>query len=218
MGTEKKRLGEMLIEAGLIDELQLNAALGEQKQWGGRLGSIVVRMGFIDEHEAASVLEKQLGLKCITLEEMEISQKALQAVKHEIAKKYYIMPIDLDKNTLSIAISDPTDVKTLDDLSFMLGVRIKPVLALESDIKNAIARYYEGDVHAGKAYRVNVKNITEKIQPTKTELSTPPQTEVVPEKPPEKKEITSRAVIEALIAILIEKGIITREELIKKLK
>jgi type IV pilus assembly protein PilB len=214
MKAEKKRLGEMLLEAGLIDEMQLNSALGQQRQWGGKLGSVLIQMGFIDECNAATVLEKQLGVKCVSLENMEIPQKALQAVKHEIAKKYCIMPLDLDKNTLSIAIADPTDVKTLDDLSFMLGVRIKPILAFESDIKNAIARHYEGIVHAGKKYKTDLKATIEKMQLINPTTS---QTMKEPEEPHEKKEITSKAVIEALISILIEKKIITREELLRKL-
>jgi len=218
MGVQKKRLGEMLLEAGLIDELQLNAALGQQRQWGGKLGSVLIKMGFVDEQNAASVLEKQLGVKCVSLENMEIPQRALQAIKHEIAKKYCIMPLDLDKNILSIAIADPTDVKTLDDLSFMFGVRIRPVLAFESDIKNAIARCYEGIIHAGKMHKVNLKNVTENMKITKTEPPTPPQTWAIPEKSPERKEITTRVVIDALLSVLIEKKIITREELLRKLE
>lgn len=215
---EKKRLGEMLIEAGIIDEMQLTAALGQQKQWGGKLGSKLIEMGFVDEQAVASVLEKQLGVTCVYLEGMEIPLKAIHAVKHEVVKKYGIMPLELDKNMLTIAMSDPTDVKTLDDLGFLLGVRIKPVLALDSDIKKTIARYYEGAPSTGKAYKVDLKNITEKMQLTKTEPSAPAQTEKMQEKPAEKKEITSKTVIDALVALLIEKKIINREELFKKLE
>lgn len=227
MKAEKKRLGEMLIEAGIIDEMQLNAALGQQRQWGGKLGSKLIEMGFVDEKSIASVLEKQLGEKCISLKDREIHPKVLNTLKHEIAKKYCIIPLDFDKNALSIATSDPTDVKTLDDLSFMLGVRIKPVLALESDIKNAIAKHYEGATNAGKTYKATMENIPEKMQVTqditeemeiiRTEPAAAFLSKEIHEKPPEKKEITSKAVIETIIAILIEKGIITREELVKKL-
>lgn len=209
MSPEKKRLGEMLIEAGLIDELQLSSALGEQRKWGGRLGSLLIKMGFVDEQMLASVLEKQLGEKCISLKDMEIPQEVLNAVKSDIAKKYWIMPIAFEKKALTIATSDPTDLKTLDNLSFMLGVRVKPVLALESDIKSAIARHYEGIMSEGKTYKVDIKKVAERVQVMREEII---------EKPAEKKEITTKAVIEALIAVLIEKGIITREELATKIK
>ncbi len=138
----RKRLGDMLVEAGVVDDMQRSAAVGEQKQWGGKLGSILIRMGFIDEKSVATVLEKQLGRKCISLKNKEIPLNVLGMVKPDIAKKYHVIPLDFSKSILSIAISDPNDLGTLDDLSFMLGVNVKPVLALECEIKNAINQYY----------------------------------------------------------------------------
>ncbi len=240
MKQDKKRLGEMLIEAGIIDNLQLNAALGQQKQWGGKLGAKLVEMGFVDERTIASVLEKQLGQRCIPLENIDIPQKALNAVKVDIAKKYCIMPLDLDKNTLSVAISDPTDMKTLDDIRFMLGVRIKPYLALESEIKTAIAQHYEGAAPLGKTHKASVEKTPETMQPLTTGFAVQPveqateelqiehnmmfnpeelsEKSVEIEKPVEKKDTFSQALTEAIIALLIEKGIITKEELAKKIK
>ena len=75
-------------------------------------------------------------------------------VRLDIAKKYTIFPVKFEKNSLLLAISDPTDLKTLDDLRFLLGVRLKPLLALESDIQRAIGVYYEG-LDVGKAHSVN---------------------------------------------------------------
>ena len=227
MKSEKKRLGEMLIEAGLIDQLQLNAALGYQKQWDGKLGTALINMGFVDERQIASVLEKQLGVKCISLENCDITTKALNAVKLDIAKKYCIMPLNFDKNTFTIAVSDPTDVKKLDDLSFMFGVRINPVLALESDIKNAIAEHYEGiTLSRGKTFRVDSEKTAETMQIIPNETIAARDTLFDPEamrfetteipSPLEKKNERKEA-INALITLLIEKGIITREELLKKL-
>ncbi len=240
MKQDKKRLGEMLIEAGLIDNLQLNAALGQQKQWGGKLGAKLVELGFVDERTIASVLEKQLGQRCIPLENIDIPQKALNAVKVDIAKKYCIMPLDLDKSTLSVAISDPTDMKTLDDIRFMLGVRIKPYLALESEIKTAIAQHYEGVAPLGKTYKASLEKTPETMQPLTTGAAVQPVEQTIDEmqiehnmifnpeelseksveieKPVEKKDTFSQALTEAIIALLIEKGIITKEELAKKIK
>lgn len=234
MKPEKKRLGEMLIETGIIDHMQLNSALGQQKQWGGKLGSVLIEMGFVDEQSIVSVLEKQLGLKCMSLENSEIPQKALNAVKLDIAKKYCVMPLDVDKNTLSIAISDPTDVRTLDELSFILGVRIKPVLAIESEIKNAIARYYEGAVRTGKTYKSAMETLPPKMQIIRTEAAVPFTEqnaedmqiergatfipEEISEKSTDQKRTFSETVVEALTAILLEKGIMTKEELAKKIK
>ncbi|MCK5427091.1 MAG: type II secretion system protein GspE, partial [Thermodesulfovibrionia bacterium] len=120
----------------------LSAAIGHQKQWGGRLVNILINRGFVDEQTVISVLKKQLGVKSASLEGIKISQKALDKVKHDIAEKYCIMPIDLDNNKLSIAMSDPTDLQAIDELSFILGLNIEPLLASESGIRKAIAEHY----------------------------------------------------------------------------
>jgi type IV pilus assembly protein PilB len=140
--VSKKRLGEMLLETGAIDELQQIVALGEQKRWGGKLGSVLIHLGFVNENSIASVLEKQFRQKCISLKHKEIPQDVISMVRPDIAKQYCIMPLSLDKRTLTIAITDPNDLGTIDDLAFMLGLNIKPLLAIEYDIKNAIFRYY----------------------------------------------------------------------------
>ncbi|MCK5286801.1 MAG: general secretion pathway protein GspE, partial [Thermodesulfovibrionia bacterium] len=77
MAKEKKRIGELLIDAGLIDEYQLTTAIGHQKQWGGRIVNILINMGLVDEKTVVSILEKQLGIKSISLEDTKISQKTL---------------------------------------------------------------------------------------------------------------------------------------------
>jgi len=211
----------MLIEAGLISEWQLNSALGQQNQWGGRLASVMVDMGFVDEKTVASLLEKQLGQSCVHLEETEIAADILKRMKIDIAKKYCIIPIDFDKGTLTVAMSDPTDLKTLDDLGFVLNMRIKPALALESDIKKAIARHYEGIITGSKVLPVRT------IEPPREmhlmsdllEVSPPLIEPLTPaEAPAEKKEITTKSVVEALVAVLIEKGLITKEEVFQKIK
>lgn len=218
MKSEKKRLGEMLIEAGLIDQLQLNAALGYQKQWDGKLGTALINMGFVDERQIASVLEKQLGVKCISLEDCDITTKALNAVKLDIAKKYCIMPLNFDKNTFTIAVSDPTDVKKLDDLSFMFGVRINPVLALESDIKNAIAEHYEGiTLSRGKTFRVDSEKTAETMQIIPNEPHGAAYSQEEMQRSAETGDTPSRAVVEAVVSLLIEKKIFTKQELAKKL-
>ena len=142
VAKEKKRIGELLIDAGLIDEYQLTTAIGHQKQWGGRIVNILINMGLVDEKTVVSILEKQLGIKSISLEDTKISQKTLDKVKHDIAEKYCIMPIDIDNNKLSIAMSDPTDLQAIDELSFILGLNIEPLLASESGIRKAIAEHY----------------------------------------------------------------------------
>jgi len=142
MSGGKKRLGEILLETGTINELQRIVAVGEQKRWGGRLGSVLIHLGFVDEDKIASILEKQFRQKCISLKHKEIPPDVISMVQPDIAKQYCIMPLNLNKGTLTIAISDPNALGTVDDLAFMLGVKIRPILAIEHDIKDAIDRYY----------------------------------------------------------------------------
>ena len=204
---DKKRIGEILKEAGLIDEFQLATALGRQKEWGGRLASILINMGFVDEESVASVLEKQLGQKCLSLDNKEIPPEALNTIKPDIVKKYCIIPIEFDQKTLIIATSDPTDLKTIDELSFILGVRIKPILALESSIKRAITRHYAGVIFAdSNIYQIDTANLSEHMDLMRFE-KIKPDTSYPPE-----------AIIEALTELLIEKGIIKREDLTGKLR
>lgn len=201
----KKRLGEMLIEAGLIDGLQLSSALGQQRQWGGRLASILIDMGFIDERSIASVLEKKLGQKCISLKNRKIPAEALKIVNHDIATKYGILPLDFDKKSLTIAMSDPTDLKTIDELSFVFGLKIKPLLAIESNINKAIALHYTGITPKVIKHTIDTNKLPEDLQVTRFERTKPDTSH-----PPE-------IVIETLVEVLIEKGLITKEEITNKI-
>lgn len=220
--NKKKKLGEMLLEAGYIDETQLKSALSYQEEWGGRLGSIIIKRGFVTEQEMLSIIEKQFRLPSISLEGMEKpSEEVLKTVKIDIAKKFCIFPLRLEGKTLVIAISDPTDLKTLDDVGFQIGFRVKPLLALESDIMRAIEEHYEGKVGLGRTFRIDREKLKEEITPeTPSEEDYEIIREVVRETPEtgklaEKAEETSqRAVMEGLIDLLVAKGIFTKEELL----
>ena len=223
-----KRIGEMLIEAGLIDHFQLSAALAEQRQWGGRLCSVLVTKGFVDELSIASVLENQIGEKCVSLEGVETPPDVLQKVKPDIAKKYTVFPLGCDKSGISLAMPDPTDLKLLDELSFVLGLRVKPLLAMESHIRDAIALHYDGIVPKPKEYSRDhkVRHDIRENPAAETEVIHFPPPLSAQEKPPEprpaekneKKELTTKTVLDALISLLMENGIITKEDLLRKLR
>ncbi|MCL5021972.1 MAG: hypothetical protein M1497_01140 [Nitrospirae bacterium] len=219
MTEDKGRIGEMLIEAGLINRTQLGVALGEQRQWGDRLCSIIVKMGFADEESIASVLERQLGQKCVSLDDREIPAETLKRVKLDLARKYNIIPLDFEKGALTIAMSDPSDLKTIDELSFVLGTRVRPVLALESAIREAIDRLYEGKE---RRYRAKVICTPEGLDGMKADPDPSPPSpsrERPPAGAPARDEKVSLGmIVEALTMTLIEKGLITREELMKKIK
>jgi hypothetical protein len=211
----KKKLGELLVEAGIIDELQLSSALGQQRQWGKRLGATLIEMGFVTEKDMAAVLKKQMGIECVSLEDMAPQPEALNAVKLDIAKKYNIFPVNLSGKILTVATSDPTDLKLADDLGFTLGMRIRTVLAIDSEIVNAISRHYEGKEPPIKNKRVDVKNLPGEAQLTHPVYDT--KKEAAPAQL-QKDDLSTKRVLEALITLLNEKGIIKKEELIKKLR
>jgi hypothetical protein len=215
MKKETKKLGEILLETGLIDEFQLKAALAEQGMWGGRLGSIMIKKGFVSEKDVLSVIEKQYGLSVISLDAIEKpSSEVLKMVGVEAAKKFVIFPVGLEGKTLLIAIADPTDLQMLDDITFKLGMRVKPLLALESEIMRAISVHYEGKT-AGESFRM----AREKLAQFDTLFGADniqPETEKKASK--QKADISQKVVIESLIELLVSKGIITREELINRIK
>ncbi|TNF56901.1 hypothetical protein EP227_00200 [bacterium] len=142
MKKTKKKLGEMLLEAKVLRADQLKMALEQQKRWGGRLASILVEMGSVDEKTIAAVLEEQVGYKCIALQDVQVPPEVLKMVSYDTVKKYCILPISFEHGRLTIAMSDPTDLKTIDEISFSLGIDVEPVCASETSITDAIQKYY----------------------------------------------------------------------------
>jgi type IV pilus assembly protein PilB len=207
--TERKRLGEMLIEAGMIDNMQLQSALGHQKQWGGKLGDILLEMDFISEHVLADFFESHLNIPCLDLSDFEIPANVRGLLKDEIIKKYSVVPIGYENKVLTVAMSDPSDIKTIDELQFATGYRIKPVLVFSLDVKRLIQRYFGEEVSPGHQYKSKVHEIAEKKD---FELVRDEKQEI------QKKEVTVKDYLDAMTSLLIEKGVITREELQKKIR
>lgn len=141
MREAKWRLGEILIKKGLINEEQLEKALGKQTETGEPLGKALIKMGFISEQILLSVLAEQLGLECVDLSECKIDLGAVAMIPETVAKRNHVLPIGFDDSKLIVATADPTDVFVFDDLRMMTGFEVKPVVATREDIMNAIQRY-----------------------------------------------------------------------------
>ncbi len=137
------RLGALLINANLISEQQLQQALQKQKKEGGRLGSNLVQMGFIQEDRLIDFLSQQYGLPSIDIEHFEIDPALIKLIPSEVAQKYMIIPINRSGSTLTIAMVDPSNVFAIDDVKFMTGYNVEPVVASEGAIKAAIDKYYD---------------------------------------------------------------------------
>lgn len=141
-GTHK-RLGEMLVETGIITSEQLQEALEEQKKSGGRLGQNLMALGYITEDVMAAFVGKQLGISYVSLSEYgEISVDVTKIVPENICRHQTLVPISMEDNILTIAMADPLNVFTVDDLRVMTGYEIKVVISSEAEIKQAIEKYY----------------------------------------------------------------------------
>jgi type IV pilus assembly protein PilB len=138
-----RRLGDLLVAEGLVKEEQLRQALAEQKGKADKLGSILVRLGFISEEQLIGFLSRQYGIPSITLTNLDIDGETLRLVPSNLAKKYEVLPVKRIGGTLTLAMSDPTNVFALDDVAFMTNLQILPVVAPQAAITKAIERAYD---------------------------------------------------------------------------
>ncbi len=136
------KLGQLLINNNLITEEQLKNALDLQKKEGGRLGSNLIKLGFLTEGKLVAFLSKQYGVPAINLSDYKIDSSVTKFMPQEVAYKYQILPVAKVGATLTIAMVDPSNVFAIDDVKFMTGYNVEPVVASESAIREAIAEYY----------------------------------------------------------------------------
>src|SRR3954463_7475297 len=147
------RIGDLLVKAGVLTELQLRAALAEQQQWGGKLGDILVRMEFLTEEVLVRALSKQTGLPRSDLSG-ELDRDPLARVSADTAEEFGLVPLALKDQgrTLVVAMSDPLNIRATDRLVSLTACRrVKTQLAGASTIRNAISRWYRGEELLGEA-------------------------------------------------------------------
>jgi len=142
------RLGEILVKEKLISQDQLKQALTHQKQNGGRLGAALVKLGFISDEEITGVLSRQYGVPAINLSYYEVDPTVVKLVPQETANRYQVVPLSRVGATLTIAMADPTNVFAMDDIKFMTGLKVEPVVASENAIAEAIEKFYGGATKA----------------------------------------------------------------------
>jgi len=138
----ERRLAEMLVRDNIITQDELEHALELQEKQGGSLGSILIDNKYANEWEIAAAIGKQLNVPFITLSHYEIDPSILKSIPEDLVRKYQIVPIDKTGDTLTVALSDPSNIYLLDELRLLTNCKIVPVISFESDIKEAIERYY----------------------------------------------------------------------------
>ena len=152
------RLGELLTKASLISQDQLKDALKHQKESGSKLGETLIKLGFVSEEDITECLSQQFGVPSINLAHFEIDSTVIKLIPSEVARKYNILPVNKTGATITIAMADPTNVFAMDDIKFMTGYNVEPVVASELGIKAAIDNYY------GSTSALELKRVMEDLQ------------------------------------------------------
>ena len=251
------KLGELLIKANVLQESQLKAALAEQAKWGGKLGEILVRMSLVSEDILVRALSKQLGMPAVNLDAVQMVPPHVKAkISTQMARDFSVLPLQLrdDGKTLVVAMSDPLNVRMLDELRAVTKCRIVPNVAGRSSIARAFSRIYEENAELEDADtnfkvvdaqgRTVVKNLKDldpaaaavasapapASRPTPAPVPQRPSTETPAVRPAstgspaellrsveevQRKEV---AALKAMVELLIEKGVFSREEYLAKVK
>jgi type IV pilus assembly protein PilB len=153
------RLGEILIKESLITSDQLRQAIEHQKANGGRLGTCLMKLGFISDDEITGVLSRQYGVPSINLKFYEVDASVIKLIPQDTAVRYQIVPLSRVGSTLTIAMTDPTNVFAMDDIKFMTGFNVEPVVASETAIAEAISKFY-GEVESGEELDKVMKDLS----------------------------------------------------------
>lgn len=257
----RKKLGEMLVEAGVLSEQGLRAALNEQRRWGGTLGHKLVEMRLVSEADLVRVLSLQLSIPTIEIDKISIPADVLTLVPSELAHEHYLLPFAQPMKFLDVAMSDPTNLGILDELRIRTQLNIRPYLAGPRMIERALARYYprgfsrmhradvavplvEGNdvMDAPAPIPTSLADAFPRSRPrqTSTSLAPPPPTPgagLGPGGPPplstrdaeidalqdrisrlEALIARDEEVLRKLLALLVEKQVATREEILERIK
>ncbi len=136
------KLGDLLLKQKLITQEQLETALKLQREEGGKIGEALVRVGAVSESDITETLSQQFGVPSIDLAHFEIDPAIIKVVPGEVARKYGVLPVNKTGATLTIAMGDPTNVFAMDDIKFMTGYNVEPVVASEIALRKAIDKHY----------------------------------------------------------------------------
>ncbi len=151
------KLGELLLKAQLINQQQLTKALDEQKSSGGKLGEVLQRLGYVTEDDIIECLSHQFGVPSINLRHFEIDPNVAKIIPVDLARKYNVIPVNKTGATLTLAMTDPTNIFAMDEITFMTGYRVEPVVASEEAIRERIDRNF------GSSRELELKKVMEDL-------------------------------------------------------
>src|SRR5512141_88729 len=154
------KLGDLLVKAKLVTPEQIQEALTEVQASGMKLGEALVKLNYVSEDDITETLSAQFGVPSINLSHFEIDPNVLKLVAPEVARKYNILPVNKTGATITIAMADPTNVFAMDDIKFMTGYNVEPVVASEAALQIAI------DKHYGATHALELKKVMEEMSVT----------------------------------------------------
>ena len=137
-----KHLGELLVERGVLNHEQISLAIKDQKENGGLLGEVLVRLKFATEKDIAQALTAQYGFPYLPLANYEIDKEVISSVPENVCRKFVLVPIDKIGKSLTIAMANPLDVQAAEDVELITGCTIQTFVSTSTDIKQAIDKYY----------------------------------------------------------------------------
>ena len=146
----RRKLGELLVETGLLAQDKLVEALETQKQTGKRLGETLIDMGLISEEEMAFALAMQLKIPYVDLRQYEVQANIIEAIPEEVSRKFVCIPISLKNNILDVAMADPLDLNMMKDLQFITGYNIQPAISTTTHIYETLQKHYHPEKTIGE--------------------------------------------------------------------
>jgi type IV pilus assembly protein PilB len=214
--TKNLKLGEILKQAGIIDDFQLNSALSYQRHWGGRFGESLIKLGYLSEEKLQDFLARQFDLPLVELFGRRIDEDVLAYIPLNKAREFHVLPVERREVSgtmhLVVAMTDPTNLMVIDSLQFMTGCRIKPALASADAIQAAIEKHYGAEAVGQKSLDLTVEDF----------IAPPTAPQAVAGPPPASAQsdgLSATALkrleerYENLVRILLDKGIVDAGDL-----
>ena len=212
------RLGELLKQAGIIDDFQLNSALSYQRHWGGRFGESLIKLGYLTEDKLQNFLARQFDLPQIELFGRQIPEDVLAYIPVEKAREFHVLPVERKEINgtmhLVVAMTDPTNLMVTDSLQFMTGCRIQPALAFDDTIGAAIERSYGAEIDGAEELDLALDDLAESPKTVVTPAPVAPPAPVVADdglSATALKHLENR--YENLVRILLDSGVINHKDL-----
>jgi len=141
--VNNKQLGELLLDRGIINQVQLDQGLSVQRDKGGLIGEILVDLGFVKEDDIAQSLTAQYGFPYLPLSNYDVNIDITNIIPGRVARQYLLVPIDKIGNNLTLAMSNPLNVQAIEDVELLTGCSVQTFVSTSSDIKRAIEKYYK---------------------------------------------------------------------------